>query len=63
MDKNEYVYCTLCKNFRVKRVFDEEDSLVPTCPYEKECDIYDCDDSMPYKNRPHYEPIENLNNL
>ena len=47
---NSYVYCTDCKHFRL------DDEEIPYCPYEeKECDIRDCEDSRPFKERPMYE--------
>jgi len=47
-----YVYCTHCKWFRL----DDED--IPYCPYEDECEIRNCEDSMRYKDRPRYESRE-----
>lgn len=42
------VYCTDCKHFNI-----EEET--PTCKYELSCDIYDCEDSVPFSERPYYE--------
>ncbi|CAB1251615.1 protein of unknown function [Ruminococcaceae bacterium BL-6] len=53
MKSTDYVYCTHCKNFRI----DDEDK--PYCPYEDECDIWDCEDSRRYAERPKYKPITN----
>lgn len=45
-----HVYCTNCKHFRL------DDESIPYCPYEeKECDIRDCEDSRPFRERPMYE--------
>jgi hypothetical protein len=45
-----HVYCTNCKHFRL------DDEEIPYCPYEeKECDIRDCEDSRPFRERPMYE--------
>ena len=50
MKPDTYVYCTNCKHFRL------DDEEIPYCPYEeKECDIYNCEDSKPYSQRPMYE--------
>lgn len=46
----DYVYCTRCKYLR----FDDED--IPYCPFEDECDDWDCEDSRRYAERPKYEP-------
>ena len=52
MDEDTHVYCTNCKWFRI----DDED--IPYCPFENICDIGNCEDSTPYKYRPHYEEKE-----
>src|SRR5574344_750281 len=45
-----HVYCTNCKHFRL------DDELIPYCPYEeKECDIRNCEDGRPFRERPMYE--------
>ena len=49
MKSTEYVYCTNCKHFRL----DDEDT--PYCPFEDECDIWDCEDSRRFAERPCYE--------
>lgn len=53
MDENTHVYCTHCKWFRL------DDEYIPYCPFENECDIYDCEDSRQFRDRPHYEPESN----
>mgnify|MGYP000999240036 CR=1 FL=1 len=50
MELNDYVYCTHCKHLR----FDDED--IPYCLFENECDIWDCEDSKRFGERPKYEP-------
>lgn len=52
MDKNKRVYCTECKYFRI------DDENIPYCPFEDSCDIYDCEDSRRYSDRPMYESRE-----
>ena len=48
------VYCTHCKHFRL------DDEEIPYCPYEeKECDIRNCEDGRPFRERPMYEEIIN----
>lgn len=48
-NEDDHVYCTCCKWFKI----GDED--IPYCPYESECNIWDCEDSKPYKERPKYE--------
>ena len=48
-EDNRQVYCTDCINFRT---CDEE---LPCCMYENKCDINDCEDSRPFKDRPYYK--------
>lgn len=48
MDKDTYVYCTHCENFRLC------DEGIPYCYYENECDIRNCEDSMRFEERPNY---------
>jgi len=43
--KNKHVYCTHCKHFKI------EDGT-PFCKYDAMCDIYDCEDSKPFQERP-----------
>lgn len=50
MDKNTHVYCTEC----VWLIYDENG--VPTCKHEKECNIWDAEDSKPLFSRPYYKP-------
>ena len=52
MDKNTYVYCTKC----IWLIYSEDGT--PTCIHEKECDIWDAEDSRPFSERPFYEAIE-----
>jgi hypothetical protein len=44
-----HVYCVNCKWFRL----DDEEK--PYCYYESECDIWNCEDNRPFKERPKYE--------
>lgn len=57
IDENTHVYCTKCKWFRL---CDEE---IPYCLYSNECDIEDCEDSRPYKERPKYEELDWLSEI
>lgn len=50
MNPDTYVYCTQCKWFKL----DGEDD-VPHCKFSSECDIWDCEDSRPFSERPKYE--------
>lgn len=52
MDKNTHVYCVDCKHFRM------DDEYKPYCPYEPECDIWNCEDSKPFSERPYYKKIK-----
>ena len=54
VNKNIHVYCTNCAEFRL------DDEGIPYCPYEDKCDIWDCEDSKPLKQRPYY--VENPKN-
>lgn len=47
-----HVYCTKCKWLR----FCNED--IPYCISESQCDINNCEDSRPFKERPCYEEID-----
>lgn len=49
---SEHVYCTCCRHFNVTQ---EEG---PDCNHKDICDLYDSEDSKPYKERPYYEPIK-----
>jgi len=49
MNENEHVYCVDCKHFRT------DDEYKSYCPYEPECDIWNCEDSKPLRKRPYYE--------
>lgn len=48
MNPDTYVYCTNCIDFRL------DNEGLPYCQYENKCDIYDCNDSKPFKLRPYY---------
>ena len=50
MNLDEYVYYTNCRYFRLC------DENLPYCMYENKCNINDCEDSKPLKERPYYEP-------
>ena len=54
MNSNTHVYCTNCKYFKLA-----EDKIyggyVGVCPKELDCNIFDCEDSVPFKERPMYE--------
>lgn len=47
-NENTHVYCINCLHFRLC------DEGIPYCPFEDECDIHDCEDSRPFKDRPNY---------
>lgn len=49
MNDNEHVYCINCFYFRL------DDEELPYCVYEDKCDINNCEDSRPCKERPYYE--------
>lgn len=49
LEENLCVYCTNCIHFRL----DDED--LPYCMHEDKCNINDCEDSKPIKERPFYE--------
>ena len=51
-NKDEYVYCTNCKNFSI----GENEN--PQCSFENECDLWDCEDGRRFVERPKYEPVE-----
>ena len=53
MDKNTHVYCVDCKWFRL---YDE---YIPYCVYETTCEINNCEDSKPFRERPCYEEKDN----
>lgn len=54
MDKDTYVYCTKCKWFRLFEI--DNDDFIPCCINEEMCNLWNCEDSKPFKERPHYEP-------
>lgn len=45
-----HVYCTNCQHFRA------DDEYLPYCPFEDKCNIWNCEDSKPFRERPRYEP-------
>ena len=47
MEENKYVYCTNCFHFDII-------NNIPCCPFEEECNIYDCEDGRKFKERPYY---------
>lgn len=49
MNENKHVYCTNCFYFRL------DDEELPYCVYEDKCNINNCEDSRPFKERPYYE--------
>lgn len=51
MDKNAHVYCTECAWLIYT------DDGIPTCKHEKECDIWDAEDSKSLLDRPYYKAI------
>lgn len=52
MNPDTHVYCTNCFNFRL------DDEELPYCCFENKCDINDCEDSKPFKERPYYEELK-----
>ena len=52
MTDDTHVYCTQCQHFRT------DDEYLPYCPFEGECDIWNCEDSRPFKDRPRYKGKE-----
>jgi hypothetical protein len=50
---NTHVYCTKCNNFELNEI--GEDDYTPDCKYKDKCDLQDCEDSRPFKDRPYYE--------
>ena len=47
-----HVYCTECAWLIYT------DDGIPACKYEKECDIWDPEDSKPLLDRPYYKPVK-----
>ena len=56
MNENKHVYCTRCKHFRI--IEKEKGDFYPECEHIDKCDIWDCEDSKPFKDRPYYEEKE-----
>lgn len=48
-----HVYCTHCAWFQIK-------DGVPDCKYSEECDLWDCEDSRPFSERPKYQLREDI---
>lgn len=57
MIKNERVYCTNCKHLKLEEIHKGKGDYIVSCPHEKECEIYDVDDSRPLSERPYYEEV------
>ena len=60
IDPNKHVYCSRCAHFEVIEDIDEDDEMYilrPQCQYMDKCDIWDCEDSKPFKDRPFYKEI------
>lgn len=57
IDPNKHVYCSRCAHFEVIDAIDKEGaySPMPKCEHSDECDIWDCEDSKPFKDRPFYK--------
>lgn len=49
------VYCTNCKHLKLEEIHKSKGDYIVSCPYEKECEIFDVDDSRPLSERPYYE--------
>ncbi|MBS4893768.1 MAG: hypothetical protein KHZ90_08335 [Veillonella parvula] len=54
------VYCVNCKHLILEEIHKGEGDYIVSCPYEKECEIYDIDDGRYLSERPYYE--EEYNN-
>ena len=52
MNEDTHVYCTRCKWLEISEIDNE---YFIHCPFENDCDVDNCEDSMPYKYRPNYE--------
>lgn len=53
INEDTNVYCTNCIHFRLC------DKGIPYCYHEETCNIKNCEDSMPFRERPNYEPKTN----
>lgn len=53
LSEDTQVYCTNCDNYWI----DENET--PRCEYYHECDLNDCEDSRPYRERPKYRKVVN----
>lgn len=49
MNQDKHVYCTDCKWFKL------DNEYIPYCIYEDQCNIWNCEDSKPFSERPKYE--------
>lgn len=56
----QQVYCTNCKHLKLEEIHKNKGDYIVSCPHEKECEIYDIDDSRPLSERPYYK--EEYNN-
>lgn len=54
----QQVYCTNCKHLKLEEIHKGRGDYIVSCPHEKECEIYDIDDSRPLSERPYYEECE-----
>ena len=50
MNLDQHVYCTMCRHFELS--IDN----IPYCCFDNQCEIRNCDDSMPFSDRPCYDP-------
>ena len=57
MIKKERVYCANCKHLKLEEIHKGKGDYIVSCPHEKECEIYDVDDSKPLSERPYYEEV------
>lgn len=51
LSEDTQVYCTMCSHFWI------DESETPQCEYCQECDLSDCEDSRPYRERPKYTEL------
>lgn len=55
MIENEQVYYVNCKHLKLEEIHKGKGDYIASCSHEKECEIYDIDDSRPISERPYYE--------
>ena len=60
MDKNTYVYCINCKNYKTNLKCIDDDEYDNFREYCKKCPCYECEcwnpeDSMKFEDRPNYQ--------